>query len=590
MNKKTLWGKLACALVALTLVWGGVTGCKQQPPAPNTFTITFDSNGGSDVKAITKEEGAVVEAPIAPTKTGYNFVEWQKEDGTAYDWTAPLTASVKLKAKWDVVTYSITYLPKGVESKNPTTYTIETETITLEDPTNVPDATKPNFVGWYEDEACTIAATGIEKGSTGDKTFYAKYTDKAVYTVKFILDGKEFGKAQKVEEGKTVTAIEGYDMYSDKELTKAFDIKTEIKAETTIYLKAKEFTVTFDSDGGSAVAAAKVKYNETVKEPTAPTKKGFNFDGWYNGDTKFDFTTKITKDLTLKAKWKAEEVETPLATLFDFNKEYSGYLEWDMVENGTYGNSTTKDPIYLNLNVKDVALKSKDEIVVEFKLTSTEGLQHIGYQSAVDNYKWATVMPNETNTYKVSLTIGDKTTFENDCLGFFFTPQGLDASLVGKKYKLNFESIKATLKPYVAGEKVTEVLVNEKFENYVTQIKVSKLQEILDSSTGEAEIVFTYKITDATTLTNDWEWVAKFLVWPYDNDGKETWPDAKELDGDGLFFDTQSDLANLDISKTLTKSFKLSDFIPCFDGYHTISFNIFGPAEFTKAEVIYTKK
>ena len=128
MNKKTLWGKLACALVALTFVWGGVTGCNQQPPAPNTFTITFDSNGGSEVPAITKEEGAVVEAPSAPTKTGYTFVEWQKEDGTAYDWTAPLTASITLKAKWDLVSYTITYLPEGVESENPTTYTIETET------------------------------------------------------------------------------------------------------------------------------------------------------------------------------------------------------------------------------------------------------------------------------------------------------------------------------------------------------------------------------------------------------------------------------------------------------------------------------
>lgn len=546
--------------------------------------------------AITKEEGAVVEAPSAPTKTGYTFVEWQKEDGTAYDWTAPLTASITLKAKWDPVSYTITYLPEGVETDNPTTYTIEAETITLKDPTKGPDATKPNFAGWYEDEACTIAATGIEKGSTGNKTFYAKYTNKVVYTVKFILDGKDFGKAQKVEEGKTVTAIEGYDMYSDKELTKAFDIKTEIKAETTIYLKVKEFTVTFNSDGGSAVAAAKAKYNETVKEPTAPTKEGFNFDGWYNGDTKFDFTTKITKDLTLKAKWKAAEAETetpneaPLATIFDFNKEYSGYLEWDMVKNGTYENSTTKESIYLNVNVKDVELKKGDKIVVDFKLTSTEGLQQIGYQSAVNPSSWAAVTPTENNTYKVSWTIGDKTTFDGNLFGFWFTPQGVDASLVGKKCKLNFESIKATLKPYVAGEKVTEVLVNEKFENYVTQIKVSKLQEILDSSTGEAEIVFTYKITDATTLKDDWAWVAKFLVWPYDNDGKETWPAAKELDGDGLFFDTQSDLANLDISKTLTKSFKLSDFIPCFDGYHTISFNIFGPAEFTKAEVIYTKK
>lgn len=529
MNKKTLWGKLACALVALTLVWGGVTGCNPQPPAPNTFTITFDSNGGSDVKAITKEEGAVVEAPIAPTKTGYNFVEWQKEDGTAYDWTAPLTASVKLKAKWDVVTYSITYLPKGVESKNPTTYTIETETITLEDPTNVPDATKPNFAGWYEDEACTKAVTGIEKGSYGEKTFYAKFTNKTVFTVKFVLDGKDFGKEQKVEEGETVTAIAGYDMYSDKECTKKFDVKTEIKAATTIYLKVKSFTVKFDSDGGSAVTAATVKYNETVKEPTAPTKDGFDFAGWYNGDTKFDFTTKITKDLTLKAKWTAKQAgtpsEAPLAKIFDFNKEYSGYLEWDMVANGEWGNSTTKEAIYLNVNVKDVALKSKDVISVEFKVSSTEGLQQIGYQSVVDDNTWYNVSPNESNTYKVSWTIGDKTTFENDCLGFFFTPQGTGSSLVGKKYKLNFESIKVTLKPYVAGA----------FDGNVDLTTLTGYDET------EKGIVKVFE-----SVVKNYETVAEFTLSDFGYNGEEfakIGVIADVYDGDGNKYDLNSNWA-----------------------------------------------
>ena len=352
---------------------GGVTGCNQQTPAPNTFTITFDSNGGSEVPAITKEEGAVVEAPSDPTKTGYTFVEWQKEDGTAYDWTAPLTASFTLKAKWNLVSYTITYLPDGVETDNPTAYTFETETFTLSDPTKGPDATKPNFVGWYEDEACTIAATEIEKGSTGAKTFYAKYTDKAVYTVKFILDGNDFGKVQKVEEGKTVTAIEGYDMYSDKDCTKAFDIKTEIKAETTIYLKAKEFTVTFNSDGGSAVAAAKVKYNETVQEPTAPTKEGFNFDGWYNGDTKFDFKTKITKDLTLKAKWKVETTPEPKwPNALPTGKGAPFIVNSDSTVSSTFtaaynGNGIV---VYINKDKSAVAAGSTVKVTFDYKTTT----------------------------------------------------------------------------------------------------------------------------------------------------------------------------------------------------------------------------
>ncbi len=66
---------------------------------------------------------------------------------------------------------------------------------------------------------------------------------------------------------------------------------------------AKEYTVKFDSMGGSAVSSVTVKENETVKEPTAPTKDGYTFAGWYLDDAKYDFNTKVTKDITLKAHW-----------------------------------------------------------------------------------------------------------------------------------------------------------------------------------------------------------------------------------------------------------------------------------------------
>lgn len=62
-------------------------------------------------------------------------------------------------------------------------------------------------------------------------------------------------------------------------------------------------TVIFDADGGSAVKNQTVASGNTADEPTAPTKTGYTFDGWYDGDTKFDFTTPITEDTTLTAKW-----------------------------------------------------------------------------------------------------------------------------------------------------------------------------------------------------------------------------------------------------------------------------------------------
>ena len=63
-------------------------------------------------------------------------------------------------------------------------------------------------------------------------------------------------------------------------------------------------TVTFDSDNGGTVQEQKVLRGQTVSEPTAPTKAGYSFEGWYNGDTKYDFTGAVTENTTLTARWK----------------------------------------------------------------------------------------------------------------------------------------------------------------------------------------------------------------------------------------------------------------------------------------------
>ena len=72
-------------------------------------------------------------------------------------------------------------------------------------------------------------------------------------------------------------------------------------------------TVTFDNEGTKTTAT--VVKGEKVAEPTAPTKDGYTFVGWYNGKEKYDFTKPVTKDLTLTAEWKVvpgkEEVEVP---------------------------------------------------------------------------------------------------------------------------------------------------------------------------------------------------------------------------------------------------------------------------------------
>ena len=63
------------------------------------------------------------------------------------------------------------------------------------------------------------------------------------------------------------------------------------------------YTVTFDTDGGSAIDAQKVAYGGKATAPEAPTRSGYTFAGWYLGDTKYTFDTPVTKNITLIAHW-----------------------------------------------------------------------------------------------------------------------------------------------------------------------------------------------------------------------------------------------------------------------------------------------
>ena len=65
----------------------------------------------------------------------------------------------------------------------------------------------------------------------------------------------------------------------------------------------KSYTVTFDSDGGSSVASQSVVIGKYVTEPSTPIKHGYVFLGWYYGSDKWNFSTPVTGNMTLKAKW-----------------------------------------------------------------------------------------------------------------------------------------------------------------------------------------------------------------------------------------------------------------------------------------------
>ncbi len=65
----------------------------------------------------------------------------------------------------------------------------------------------------------------------------------------------------------------------------------------------RKYTVDFDTNGGSAVSSVEIEKNGTIEKPSDPTREGYVFAGWYLNDELFDFTTPITGNITLEARW-----------------------------------------------------------------------------------------------------------------------------------------------------------------------------------------------------------------------------------------------------------------------------------------------
>ena len=108
------------------------------------------------------------------------------------------------------------------------------------------------------------------------------------------------------------------------------------------------YTVTFDSDGGSAVEAETVAEGATVQLPAAPTKQGFTFAGWFVGDAEYDFASPVNGDLTLTAKWIEDVPSVTYSVIFDLGydnkiadtKTVNGGSAVDAVANPSRSNYT----------------------------------------------------------------------------------------------------------------------------------------------------------------------------------------------------------------------------------------------------------
>ncbi len=235
-------------------------------------TVAFDSNGGSTVASQSVRYGSKATQPTNPTRTGYTFQGWYtaKNGGTKYDFSQTVTSGITLYAHWSVNSYILTFDGNSGETSE------SSRTVQYGSQYGgLPTATRTGYIfqGWY---------TAKDNGS-------------------------------QVSSSTTMGA-----------------------ANTTVYAHwtIRTYTVTFDSNGGSSVAAQKVKYGSRVTEPANPARIGYTFQGWYtakNSGTKYDFNQTVTSDVTLHAHWAKEPAALRRlagATRYDTMEEIVGTGGW----------------------------------------------------------------------------------------------------------------------------------------------------------------------------------------------------------------------------------------------------------------------
>ena len=194
----------------------------------NQYTITFDTNGGSEIAPITQDYGTEITAPDNPTRKGYTFKGWDKEIPE----TMP-AENITVKAQWEINQYTITFDTNGGSEIAPITQDYGTEITAPANPTRK----GYTFKGWDKEIPKTMPAENIT-----------------------------------------------------------------VKAQW----KINQYTITFDTNGGSDIAPITQDYGTEITAPDNPTRKGYTFKGW---DKEIP-ETMPAENITITARWKDTEKPT----------------------------------------------------------------------------------------------------------------------------------------------------------------------------------------------------------------------------------------------------------------------------------------
>ena len=314
MKQKKLF--ILTAALVMIFVLAACDDPSDDPPGEVTrYTVSFESNGGSAVNSQTVSEGEKAARPNNPVKDNFTFNTWYSDADLhhVYDFDTPVMGNITLYAKW-LTPFTVSFDSNG-GSDVPEQLIGEGNQATR--PQN-PSKTGFGFAGWFTDEALTIEYD-FDTPVTGDITLYAAWDDN-YYTVSFDSMGGSEVDSQDIAHNGTAVPPEDpeysgfgfYGWYIDIDYTEEYDFDSPVTEEITLYAKwgARQFTITFDTRGGSEVPEQLVAYGVRIERPEDPTNSFYSFSGWYKDE---ELTQSFSigsytyfyenEDITLYAKW-----------------------------------------------------------------------------------------------------------------------------------------------------------------------------------------------------------------------------------------------------------------------------------------------
>ncbi|MGM0338433.1 InlB B-repeat-containing protein [Enterococcus sp. AZ007] len=307
---------------------------------PDDQAVLLDTSGKGSITLSTKK----------PTMTGYTFVKWQDkanaskeyQPGDKIDFTSAST-ELNLKAIWKAVSVNVTYKKNDGSTANADVKAYNFgDTVSLSAVTN-PTRTGYQFKGWGTTATAVTAdfTDGTQIDFVTDKTVYAIWEANA-YSVQF---DKNNGTGSMTDQAftydiaaklkKNTFTRPGYKFtgwakaanavsaeYTDEASVSNLSTANNGVVKLFAIWEAQDQTIQFDVNGGDLSSKPndiieKTDTNVDISKVAAPTRKGYTFDGWYDGATAVTGTIKMPAGgMILKAAWKANKYKVE----FDANK------------------------------------------------------------------------------------------------------------------------------------------------------------------------------------------------------------------------------------------------------------------------------